>query len=124
MLTCPYCGNETELVAGAIMYPHRKDLYDLKFWRCEPCDAYVGCHKRSTKPLGTLANAELREARKRAHKAFDDIWRMGFKPRSSAYTWLASVLGIPKRSCHIAMMTEAQCANTVAASERFFEDIK
>jgi hypothetical protein len=35
----------------------------------------VGCHKGTTKPLGRLADAELREWKKRAHAAFDPVWQ-------------------------------------------------
>ena len=42
---CDYCQKPAELVTGATIYPHRNDLAHLRFWRCVPCEAYVGCHK-------------------------------------------------------------------------------
>ena len=72
-VTCPYCNNPAVLVGGDVIYPHRPDLYEKKFWQCDPCDAYVGCHRPGvgygdgTRPLGRLANAELREAKKNVH---------------------------------------------------------
>ena len=47
---CSYCGNDAELVGGESVYPHRPDLYYLKFYQCLPCDAWVGCHRGTTKP--------------------------------------------------------------------------
>ena len=77
-LLCPFCLNRANLVSGKQVYPHRPDLYALKFWLCEPCDAYIGCHKEGarfkvgnthytsdgTAALGTLADAKTRKVRK------------------------------------------------------------
>lgn len=124
---CPYCGKWSELVTGAEIYPHRPDLRDLKFYRCEPCDAYVGCHRGTLKPLGRLADAELRHWKKRAHKAFDPIWEERLKKRSATdrkytkamarggrYKRLAELLGIPRGECHIGMFDVELCKQTEA----------
>lgn len=42
---------------------------------CRPCNAYVGCHNNTRKPLGTMADAETREWRKKAHAVIDLIWK-------------------------------------------------
>jgi len=52
---------------------------------CRSCDAYVGVHKGTDKPKGRLANAELREYKKKAHSAFDPLWRFGGMMRRQAY---------------------------------------
>ena len=44
---CPYCDKQSTLVNGETIYPHRKDLYKLYFYRCRTCDAYVGVHKET-----------------------------------------------------------------------------
>ncbi len=123
VLTCPYCGGPAEKVGGAVIYPHRGDLYDRFFWRCVPCKAYVGCHKQTGKPLGRLANQKLREARLKAHEALDRLWKtqipeeMGAQ-RSRTYKWLSRTLGIPKEKCHIGMFDEAQCKAVIAAARK------
>lgn len=61
-MICDYCNKDAELVGGDIIYPHRPDLYELKFYYCAVCEAWCGCHRGTTKPLGRLANAELRQA--------------------------------------------------------------
>ncbi len=116
---CSYCNKPAELVTGKEIYPHRPDLYPKKFWRCRPCTAYVGCHKPNagygdgTRPLGRLANAELRAAKSAAHAAFDPVWQEGIVRRGSAYAWLADKLGIPPKECHIGEFDVEQCKRVV-----------
>lgn len=118
-VTCPYCSKPAQLVTGAVIYAHRPDLHHLKFWQCRPCDAYVGCHKAGngygdgSRPLGRLANAELRAAKSRAHAAFDPMWKDGGMPRGKAYAWLARQLGIPKEQCHIGEFDVDTCRRVV-----------
>lgn len=130
--TCLYCGNAATLVNGLAIYPHRLDLADLKFWKCEPCKAYVGCHKKGarisrsqvsdgTVPLGRLANAELRTWKSRVHEVFDPIWRSGGMTRGTAYTWLATKMGIHKDNCHVGMFDVEQCKRAVEICEKHQE---
>lgn len=108
-MNCHYCGKEVTIESGKYVYPHRPDLYKLNFYVCKPCEAYVGCHKNTTTPLGTVANAELRQHRSLCHTVFDPMWRNGSMTRSEAYSWLSTNLNIPKNKCHIAMFNTAQC---------------
>ena len=112
---CPYCRAEAPLVDGTVVYPHRPDLASLRFYRCTPCDAHVGCHKGTTTPLGRLANAELRKAKQRAHAAFDPLWKGGKRKlsRSAAYSWLAKAMQMMPADCHIGMMDVGQCQRVV-----------
>lgn len=117
-ITCPYCGEPAPLVTGAEVYPHRRDLRKKKFWKCTPCAAWVGCHPKSNEPLGRLANYELRGARKRAHDAFDPLWK-GYganreMTRESAYTWLSCRLRLPRSKCHIGMFDVLTCRKVLA----------
>lgn len=117
---CPYCKSVPRLVNGLAIYRGRPDLKELNFWQCEPCDAYVGCHKAGngfgdgTRPMGTLANAELRAARNRAHAAFDPLWRSGEMGRRKAYAWLGDQLGLPVKRVHIAEFDLATCSRVVS----------
>jgi hypothetical protein len=124
---CPYCNKDAMLVKGAAIYPHRPDLFGKNFWRCKPCDAYVGCHSpahkngkggvgNGTVPLGRLANAELRRAKQAAHTAFDPLWKPGGSMnRGKAYAWLAGALDISPDDCHIGMFDVDTCRAVVAA---------
>lgn len=117
-MICPYCNNEVELVSGDAIYPHRPDLHHKRFWLCRPCDAYVGCHEDTERPLGRLANSELRQAKQDAHVAFDALWKRtspaGSFDRNGAYQWLADQLGIPRADCHIGMMDVDRCRLVLA----------
>jgi hypothetical protein len=107
---CQYCGSVSVLVGGETIYPHRSDLYDKLFWSCLPCVAYVGCYPDSTKPMGELANKELRRARGRVHRVFDVIWKQGHKTRTDAYSWLANQLHLSLAKCHIGMFDLDTCS--------------
>jgi hypothetical protein len=116
---CDYCKQPAVLVTGSDIYPHRKDLHYGMYWQCKKCSAYVGVHRNSNnKPLGRLANAELREAKQEAHKAFDPIWKEGQLTRSQAYRWLYYQLrdqyNIKKKNCHIGTFDVEACTRTVA----------
>lgn len=119
-VVCPYCDRPAKLVTGTVIYPHRPDLFEKWFWLCRADNAWVGCHPANrgndgTKPLGRLANAELRKAKQAAHAAFDPLWRSGAMKRRSAYAWLADALGISKENCHIGMFDVEGCKAVVAA---------
>ena len=118
---CDYCGGAAKLVGGEVIYPHRPDLAELKFWHCAPCRAYVGCHRKNKKhgqdgmqPLGRLANAELRRAKSRVHAAFDPLWKDKNMTRREAYVWLAGRLNIPVDDCHIGMFDVRTCDRAVS----------
>ena len=72
-VVCSECSSAAFLVAGARIYPHRKDLHGRKFWLC-PCGAYVGCHPGTTLPLGSPAGKRLRILRQKVHDAIDPLW--------------------------------------------------
>lgn len=112
---CSYCERPAHLVTGAELYPHRPDLALRYFYRCEQCDAQVGCHPGSTRPLGSLANVALRKARMAAHAEFDALWKSGSLKRSHAYAWLASELGLHVNDTHIGSFDESTCRKVVEA---------
>jgi len=124
---CPYCEGEVKLVGGDVIYPHRPDLFEKRFWHCAPCQAYVGCHGNTDEPLGRLANAELRKAKMAAHRAFDPLWREFPKEerkgkRKGAYKWLAKALEIAPEDCHIGMFSLERCREVIAlCNQRRFE---
>jgi len=113
MIDCPYCHAPAKLVYGHEHYKDRPDLYHAAFWTCDPCDARVGCHKGTTKPLGTMANMRLRKLRMLAHKAFDKVWIGGKKKRSIAYRRMAKKLGIKENRCHIGEFDVDMCLRVI-----------
>lgn len=121
IVICDYCGEEAELVTGAQVYPHMPRLAEKVLYQCTPCQARVGCHPGTDKPLGRLANIELRQAKERAHAAFDPLWQTKMRQtgmpkstaRSLAYKWLAREMGLSVDDCHIGMFDIAQCRRVI-----------
>ena len=105
----PRCCGDVSLVGGATIYPWREDLHELSFWLCASCGGYVGCHKGTTRPLGSPATAFLRRCRSDAHRAFDPLWKSGLLKRKEAYRLLAEFMGIERKVCHIGYFDADQC---------------
>lgn len=89
-------------------------------WLCSPCDAYVGCHSNTKRPLGTLADASLRSARMAAHAVIDPLWKSGRYTRSEVYAYLTDAFG---KEVHIAESDEFQCAQIIKTAKLMFKDL-
>lgn len=98
-------------------------------YKCTKCNAYVGCHKNTQVPFGTLANKELRTYRTYAHKYFDILWRYKKKrcndnyARHKAYAWLAKEMKINKNDCHIGYFDIDQCKQVIDICKPYVEKI-
>lgn len=107
-LHCPVCGARAVLKDSRAIY----GVFHGFVWACPNlaiCDTYVGCHRNSHSPLGTLADAPTRRARGRAHRLFDSIWKSGRLSRKDAYRLLQQKMGLSERDAHIAKFTLSQC---------------
>lgn len=92
---CTGCEKDVQarLTDGAERYPHRPDLYELPFWKCDTCGNYVGCHHKTdnpTKPLGVIATKEILEARKKIHALLDPLWESKKIKRGQAYAYVTN----------------------------------
>lgn len=117
-MICQYCKAEAKLVSGRRIYPHLKRLHAQMFYLCEPCDAYVGTHRGTDKPLGEVADHHTRWWRQKAHFAFDNLWKGKSNAkdyRIECYAWLASELGLPTEKTHIGMFDVDTCKKVVEA---------
>lgn len=106
---CADCGAEMKL---------RQSRYG-PFYGCPrypECDGKHGAHPNGD-PLGVPAKKATREARQRAHAAFDELWRSGELSRGQAYKRLAEHMGVDE--VHIGEMDEEQCDQVVAWAEEF-----
>jgi len=95
-MNCPYCNKPAEWVANKEVYGKNYGK-SYMIWLCKPCDAYVGCHNNTNKPLGTIANRELRQWRRTAKEEWinsklDGNWK-NKKLRSKGYQWLGDLFG-------------------------------
>lgn len=126
--TCPYCKAAAKLVSGDEIYPYLKDSNKLNFWRCDPCDAHVGCHKGTLQPLGTPAKAELRRERMSLHlDVIDPLWKTAARlpcydgkrernasaitraARDRTYAWMAERLGLSPLETHVGKFDLETC---------------
>ena len=92
---CVQCNKyiEANLVTGEVIYPHRPDLYNLKFYQCPFCKNYVGTHKGTTRPLGCIPTLELKQARIKVHNKLDYLWKSGKYKRYKIYKALSEYFG-------------------------------
>lgn len=112
LIWCVSCGKEVEaeLVNGADVYPHRPDLAKLPFWRCPTCGNWVGTHyktKTPLKPLGVIANKQMKTLRIAIHKQLDEIWQNNDISRSQCYRWLSKRLGYEYHTGNLRSVSEA-----------------
>lgn len=115
--TCAKCKRDCELVAGAVVYPHRDDLRDLRVWLCRGCGARVGCHPGTSRPLGNPADAATRRARITLHNdMLDPLWKRASKKfgppglrRARTYRFLAHKLGLERDQTHTGMFDIETC---------------
>lgn len=109
---CVECQTEINCkrVTGKEVYPHRKDLFSLVFWKCPECGNFVGTHKNSkdNAPLGIIANQELKNARKHIHELLDPIWKEGGIKRKDLYNLLSNKLGWEYHTAKIRNIAEAR----------------
>ena len=120
---CPYCDEQAIFTTSKKVYGGR-DFGMI--YLCEPCNAWVGVHKGTAKPLGRLADDELRYWKRMAHASFDPIWKKRFEEinskdpkykkhmaRSGRYKLLAKEMNISRDECHIGMFNVEQCQEVI-----------
>lgn len=122
------CSVSARLTTGREIYPHRSDLHGKRFYKCDSCGAFCGCHPGTTQSLGKPADAETRRARSALHdRVMDPIWRNAHlsggyvaaddravnriqkAARARVYQYLAYRLGVKRQDCHTGMFTLEQC---------------
>lgn len=113
-LICPDCREATEVVTAAEAGATRREGLVR---RCPKCGAYVHCHPGTDRGMGRVADAELRRLRRKAHEAFDRLWRGPQKVKKSrynAYSWLALRLKMNKDRVHFALFDKETCRRVIA----------
>ncbi len=114
---CPYCGSGTKNLSETDIYG--REYSGRKVIACKEypkCNSYVGCHDNG-KPLGRLANIELRQAKKKAHEYFDLLYKENHMNRLEAYKRLSIYLDIPKKYTHIGMFNITTCKKVIEFSK-------
>ena len=107
---CDYCGGRVIFTDSSVIYGGKS--YGM-IYLCTNCNASVGVHKGTDRPLGTLANTALKLKRRETHAVFDAYWKSRGISRSDAYQWLSGQMGLPKYRTHIGQMNMAQCEQVI-----------
>lgn len=115
---CCNCGCDVQarLTDGREVYPHRHDLHELPFWRCDRCRGFVGCHhktKERTRPLGVIPSPEIKKARQHIHALLDPLWQSGRVTRKALYSFIGDALGREYHTAEIRTIDEARQVYTV-----------
>ena len=119
-MKCPYCNNPAEWVPNKIIYGENIGK-SFMIWLCQPCDARIGCHENTQRPLGTMAKRSTRAWRIRAHEAFDSLWKLGHMNRRKAYKELNKWFGV---ETHIAESNEQRCKQIIDFSNNYIRKLK
>lgn len=104
---------KARLTDGSEIYPHRNDLHELPFWKCDACGNFVGCHhktKTRTRPLGCIPTPELKEARRHLHALIDPIWKSGRMGRGEVYEAISREVGWNYHTAKTRTIEEARSA--------------
>lgn len=116
-INCPYCGAPAVLRPASTVYGKNtidsgSYLYLCTHWPA--CDSYVSAHKKSRKPMGTLANGRLRHKRILAHRALTRLQKSRHMDKWAAYLWLQAALGLDTSHAHIGMFSEQICDQVIS----------
>ncbi len=109
---CRYCGGVIRAVPAERVYGEaakRLGLQNEVIYQCQNCNARVGCHKGTHRPLGSVANEILRLKRMETHQVFDSFRKRQGMTRTGAYKWLAEKMQLPVKRTHIGGFEMDEC---------------
>ena len=119
---CRYCGGAVRLVSASKVYgpaaAARLGIERQSFYQCQNCNARVGCHPGSTRPLGNLANEALRMKRMETHHVFDSFCKERGMSRTQAYKWMAKKMRLSEELAHIGGFEIDRCQKLIKLCEK------
>ena len=121
-IICRYCGGVIRLVPARKIYGASTDRLGLageNISLCQNCNARVGCHKGTNRPLGNVANEVLRLKRRETHQVFDAFWQGNGMSRTKAYKWLAAQMRLSEKDAHIGGFEMDQCQKVIELCEKW-----
>ena len=98
---------------GDKIYAHRPDLQHKIFYVCPNCLNYIGTHRDTGEPLGTIPTPELRECRKELHTLLDPLWKYTKFDRSKVYEMVSEEIGYTFHIAQINNMEEYEAAKLI-----------
>lgn len=119
---CRHCGGAVRLVSASKVYgpaaAARLGIDRQSFYQCQNCNARVGCHPGSMRPLGNLANEALRMKRMETHHVFDSFWKERGMSRTQAYKWMAKKMRLSEELAHIGGFEMDRCQKLIKLCEK------
>ena len=114
---CPYCGapavcRPASTVYGTDTIAPKSYLYLCSNW--PSCDAYVSAQRKDRRPMGTLANSELRHKRILAHRALQRLQKERHMDKWATYLWLQARLGLDADHAHIGIFSSQMCDQVIS----------
>lgn len=70
-----------------------------------------------------LVDEATHVARRKAHEAFDPIWKNGHLKRGEAYERLSKILGISRKECHMKLMDRVVAEKVPDAVKVILKDL-
>jgi len=121
---CCGCSQDinARLTSGGEVYPHRRDLATLPFWKCDTCGNHVGCHYKTsnpTQPLGVISTPEIRAARRHIHRLFDEILAEGTITKAELYMAISERIGDHYHTGNIKSVSDARNIYRIARVIKF-----
>lgn len=126
-VTCPYCSAKAVLRPANTVYgiserSSGKHLYVCANW--PKCDAYVSAHRGDRRPMGRLANGDLRHKRILTHRAMEDYRKLTRMDKWALYIWLQGKMNMDEKQIHIANFNEEMCDRVIAICREAAADYK
>ncbi len=123
IMKCPYCGHTAVLRKASYVYGEKAiEEYLYVCSRYPECNSYVGVHKGTLIPKGTLANGDLRHKRIKAHKIFSKLWSEGIMNKDEAYHWLRYTFGLSSRQAHIGQFSDYRCDELIRTCQKVLQN--
>ena len=114
-----FCGAQATIRPASVVHgSNARDEYLYVCSRYPKCDSYVGVHRGTRKPLGSLADKKLRTTRIEAHREFNQVWLCGIMEKKQAYKWMQVTLGLSEEQAHIAKFSEFMCEQLIRISKQ------
>jgi ssDNA-binding Zn-finger/Zn-ribbon topoisomerase 1 len=114
-IKCGICGLKAEIKDSKVIYGKSYGL----IYVCSnypKCDSYVGCHKGTATPLGTVTDKKTRKIRTKAHSIFDPLWKEGNYERSELYHEVG--IKMNKIPLHIGQLNFEECEKLIEIVEK------
>jgi len=116
-MICPKCKKPAPWVENKEIYGRNYGRSYMCYY-CKDCGTYVGCHNNTKKPLGTMADKETREWRKRVHADLDPLWKKGLMKRGEVYGELKRILG---EEIHVGESDIDKCEKILKALDSMYD---